>query len=115
GPIAIPQAVRLALASHELRRDERLTVSAAKVLVAALPDSLDAIAGLLKVHTGKYAYEVHCSLFVFLSDIHYLELRREDKTRAVELILSYIESARVRTALAAWMAGDAIGGLCNRS
>src|ERR1043166_5309654 len=46
---------RFALASHELRRNEQISVSAAKVLVAALPGSLDAIARLLKVRTGKYA------------------------------------------------------------
>jgi hypothetical protein len=62
----------------------------------------------------RYAYEVHFSLFVFLSDVERLKLRPADRKRAVGLIISSLES--VRAARAAWMAGDALGdALCSRS
>jgi hypothetical protein len=97
-----------------MRRDERLRVSAAKILVASLPSTLEAINRLLKVRTGIDAYEVHFSLFLFLADVDTLKLKPTATQRVVELIVSYLQSARVGTASAAWMAGHALGAhLCD--
>jgi len=102
------------LASRELRRGERVRNSAAKVLVAALPTSLDAISNLLAIRTGQYAYEVHSSLFVFLADLDELDLVPSERGRVVDLMVEYLESATARTAHAAWMAADALGRVCDR-
>jgi len=106
---------RFALASRELRRGERVRKSAAKVLVASLPTSLDAISKLLAIRTGRYAYEVHCSLFVFLSDLDELGLVPSERTRVVEVMIEYLESATTGIAHAAWMAADALGRVCDRN
>jgi len=104
---------RFVLASREMRQSELLQVSAAKVLVAALPASFESIRGLLNVRSGKDAFDVHFALFVFLSEIGAFDLRPAERDRAVELMIAYLRSARVRTAQAAWMAGQALGDLCN--
>src|SRR5206468_6931689 len=69
--------------------------------------------GLLSVRSGEGVYEVHFSLFVFLSEIGEFDLQPVERNRVVDLVIAYLLSVRVRTAQAAWMAGQALGSLCN--
>lgn len=91
------------------RRDPERRVHDAKVLVAAIPESLPLIERLLKRKDGRYAYEVHFSLFVFFGDAGRLTSDRTVTMAVIRLLIDYLNDATSSTAAAAWMAGHVLG------
>jgi hypothetical protein len=113
--LQLPTATRRGLTSvarlllmDEPALSQKMRIVAAKVLVADLPRSSRAITALLRRFTGAHAYEVHFSLFVFLSDAKELKGRIAPLVR--RMITTYLATVPSGTARAAWMAGHALGG-----
>lgn len=98
------------LMRRDTRRDEKWRILAAKVLSALVPTSLDSIRRLLAMSDGRYAYEVHFSLFVFLADVEHLNVSKAAVGLVIDVIGNYLRNVRVSTASAAWMAAHALGG-----
>lgn len=86
-------------------REER--VRAAKVLVALIPDSVDAIESLTALRSSRWRYEVHFSLFLFLGDVRTFHASGLDR-RLLDLLVNYLMTVKAPTALAAWKAADTI-------
>jgi len=99
----------MAFTELDLRKDEPTRVAAAKVIVALVPDSVDAIRRWINTKSGKDIYEVHFSLFCFLDDVPDLPGGREFATEIPSLIEKYLLKAKSDSAYAAWMAGDLLG------
>jgi len=97
---------------NDLRDDrkaalEELRVRAAKVLVALLSESLDAIGSLIALRSSRWRYEVHFSLFLFIGDVRRLYDASVDR-QLLDLLGGYLMTVRTGTALAAWKAADTI-------
>lgn len=94
-------------------RDDRkaavreLRAQAAKVLVALVPETLDAIESLVALRSSRWRYEAHFSLFLFLGDVRRLHGANVDR-RLLDLLSRYLMTARTETASAAWKAADTI-------
>jgi len=93
----------------DLRKDKPTRVAAAKVMVALVPDSTDAIRHWINTKSGEDIYEVHFSLFCFLDQVPDLPRAEEFSTEIPSLIEKYILEVKSETAYAAWMAGDLLG------
>lgn len=91
----------------ELREDSRVAI--ARSLVALLPASLGTIAEVLKSRGDAGAYELHFSLFCFLSDHPQVQADQRLRHQLLHHIERYLESVRAATGEAAWMAGDLLG------
>jgi len=98
-----------AFSELDLRKDKHTRVAAAKVMIALVPDSADAIRRWINTKTGKDIYEVHFSLFCFLDQVPDLPCAGEFATEIPSLIEKYLLEAKTESALAAWMAGDLLG------
>jgi hypothetical protein len=91
------------------RSDERARVSAAKTLVALLPESEAVIRRWLSRFEGRAAHEIHFSLFCFLDEVPALPGTRAIARKIPALVEQYLGTVRSNTALAAWMAGHFLG------
>lgn len=97
------------LREPELQADESLRALLAKVIVAALPESLLEIEALLQAEpTGSLA-EVQFSLFSFLDEVPDSWHASGESERVLELVSRYLLNVRKDVAQAAWMAGDLLG------
>lgn len=96
-----------ALAKEHATRDETVRVFLAKVIAAALPDSLPWLAELLKPRPGAALAEVQFSLFCFL-DIAASD-SRPAAADVLGLVETYLLNISRESAHAAWMAGDLLG------
>lgn len=97
---------------NDLRNDrkaasEEVRVHAAKILVALLPESLDAIESLIALRSSRWRYEVHFSLFLFIGDVRHLFGASIDR-QLVDLLSRYLMTVQASTALASWKAADTI-------
>jgi len=97
-----------ALSSADTAMVEAVRVGCAKLLVALLPHSENAIHKLL-LGTESHAYETHFSLFCFLDQVPNYERLRPSATFVLSAVESYLRNVQTEQAQAAWMAGDMLG------
>ena len=91
-------------------KDEHSRVFLARVLVALVPQSLDAITTFIEImEPAELQCELQFSLFVALSDLPALVPDPETLDRITRIVEEYLFSVRTDSAQAAWMAGDLLG------
>jgi hypothetical protein len=90
------------------RRHLSERIAGAKVLAALMPESLESIRSILRTADDRWWYELHFTLFCFLDDVQ--SLPGSFHGSVYQIVKDYIRTARTRTAKAAWMAGDLLGG-----
>jgi hypothetical protein len=91
------------------RKNEPTRVACSKVLVALVPDSINAIKYWINRSTGKQIREIHFSLFCFLDDIPDLPGGKAFAEEIPAIIEDYLLKINTETAYAAFMAGDLLG------
>jgi hypothetical protein len=87
-----------------------MRVACAKVLAALTPLSATAIKRLLVRSNGRFAYEVHFSLFVFMADVEEFNGGESLVLGVIQMLSDYLDREPSETARAAWMAAHALGG-----
>jgi len=98
-----------ALRDPDVRSDEGLRVTVAKLLVALIPRSLTILTQSLDKKRGRAIYEVHFTLFCYLDEVQHQKYLRPWRRDILRLVSRYLKGATSNKAMAAWMAGDLLG------
>ncbi len=98
-----------ALSGKESSRTRLARIAAVRAIVALLPLSLGAIADLLNRRLTKDHYEVHRTLFVYLSWTQEMPDASSLTKEVLRLVEDYLMAVPRETARAAWMAADMLG------
>ena len=106
--VALTESWRI-LSDHRVTRNDVQRVSAARVLVALLPESLPYLHRLLLDQRDRWSYEVHFSLFCFLDWALCFPTATRVPQLALAAVEEYLMKVKHQTARAAWMAGDLLG------
>ncbi len=97
------------LRNERASKDERLRITAVRVLVALLPMSLEVITSLLNKFAGRHHYEVHYTLFCYLDWAQEMPYAASLTQSILPLVETYFLSVPRQTAHAVWMAADMMG------
>jgi hypothetical protein len=98
-----------ALSGKESSRTRLARIAAVRAIVVLLPLSLGAIADLLNRRLTKDHYEVHRTLFVYLSWTQEMPDASSLTKDVLRLVEDYLIAVPRETALAAWMAANMLG------
>jgi hypothetical protein len=93
----------------DLRQNSLNRISACKVAIALVPDSISLIKQYLGIKIGKSIFELHFSLFCFLDQIIAMENMEAFKITMLSIIEQYLIDIKEDYAHAAFMAGDLLG------
>jgi len=106
--LALVQFVARDLVKHHADDDDG-RIERVRFLLAALPESGDAVRRLLKRPNAPILKEIHFSLFCFLPEVTEVKAASAFIKRVPILVRNYLLHVRDDRALAAWMAADLIG------
>lgn len=91
------------------RKQESVRVSAAKALIALIPDSKETIRSFLEKRSDVASFEFHFSVFCFLDKTPNLPNAEHFTQEVPILVEQYLLNLRTETARAGWMAGEMLG------
>ena len=99
------------LRSKEAGKDKhtQIRMSMVDLLLAAMPDSVEAIESILKKTNNKYAYEVHFTFFIGIDDVYDLPWCGPYRKMICTFLRDYLYEVRRKTGRAAWKAGETLG------
>lgn len=94
------------LRNLSLRKEKKLRDGAARVIVALLPGTFPSVKQLLSDSKSRLWHEVHFTIFTALDR---KELGKNDQTRVLKLIHTYVREAESDAGYAVWKAGLLLG------
>jgi hypothetical protein len=89
-----------------LRKREKVRNGAARLIVALLPTTFSSVKELLTDSRTRLWHEVH---FIILAALDRKELARNDQTRVLKLLQTYIRDSKSEAGYAVWKAGYLLG------
>lgn len=89
--------------------EEDTRIAIIKILIALLPESIQVIKTLINNKSSLIDYEIHFTLFCFVSNIFYIKIEKKIVNEILLLIRDYLINAKYDKAMAVWMVGDLLG------